>query len=996
MDKLFGVQMTTIMSVLLVLLALCLLSVAWVALRKPVVFKMGMRNIPRRKAQTILVVVGLMLSTLIISAALGTGDTMNNSISSAVYDQLGHVDERVIASDTAKASSSQARSTIPAAAAETVAGALKGDPNVAATMGVLYESVPAINTPKNLAKPSVFLVGVDPSKIDAFGGLNSTSGGKIDFSKMPAGQHWIVISDKMADDLKLKVGDTLTVIYKGADVPFSVQGISSQTYLTGSVAANADGTPAIGGAVALTDLQTLTGQPNTLSTVLISNAGGVKGGADQSDAVTAKLASALSGTGLGYLPVKKDGVHAAEVFGSVFTGLFVVLGLFSIAAGILLIVLIFTMLAAERRSEMGMARAVGQRRGQLVQQFVSEGSGYATIAGLVGTAFGVAATYLMASVMGLLIGKYFNVHPTVSARSLIVAYSLGVVITFIAVVGSSWKVSHLNIVGAIRDIPDVSNPKRKKRTLVWGALMLIAGGLLTMAGRNSGNAFAFYFGMSLMPFGIAMFLRFLGVPSRPVFSIVGFYLVIFWLLPDNVFQKIFGKYDGGIEMFFLSGIFMVIGATIVIVQNTDWLLAGVTALGGLFKSKLPAVKTAVAYPGAARGRTGMTIAMFSLIVFSLVMIATMSSNFSRLFLSDDATAGWDVMVNAQASNPMSDFRGTLQQDGFDISSIKAVGTFAKVDDGATKLKNVGAADYSYYPVNGIDQNAVNDTSWKFKAHADGYATDAAIVNALKTQPNVAVLDSIALSGGGGFGGSDNVYKADLKSDVKTFAPFQVQIAGADGKTPVTVTVIGILSEKLSILTGLYASEQTLAPIIPASPARQYMLKLNDSGNSKTVADTIQATMIRSGVTATSIQDQLKEGQRQSSGFLYIIQGFMGLGLIVGIAAIGVIAFRSVVERRQQIGVLRAIGYQKSMVSLSFLIETGFVVGIGSLAGTILGLILARNLLSSDTATSGNGFYIPWPLILVILVATVVAALAMAWIPSRQAASLAPAEALRYE
>ena len=114
------------------------------------------------------------------------------------------------------------------------------------------------------------------------------------------------------------------------------------------------------------------------------------------------------------------------------------------------------------------------------------------------------------------------------------------------------------------------------------------------------------------------------------------------------------------------------------------------------------------------------------------------------------------------------------------------------------------------------------------------------------------------------------------------------------------------------------------------------------------------------------------------------------------AAVGVIAFGSVVERRQQIGVLRAIGYQKSLVSLSFLIETGFIVGLGSLAGTVLGVILARNLVASDPATSDNGFYVPIPLILTILVATVVAAMAMAWIPSRQAANLAPAEALRYE
>ncbi len=79
----------------------------------------------------------------------------------------------------------------------------------------------------------------------------------------------------------------------------------------------------------------------------------------------------------------------------------------------------------------------------------------------------------------------------------------------------------------------------------------------------------------------------------------------------------------------------------------------------------------------------------------------------------------------------------------------------------------------------------------------------------------------------------------------------------------------------------------------------------------------------------SVKDELEDLQSQSRSFLYIFQGFMGLGLIVGLAAIGVIAFRAVVERRQQIGVLRAIGFQSRAVSMSFLIETAFIVLLGS-------------------------------------------------------------------
>src|SRR5215210_6766359 len=96
MNEIFGISMTTIMIVLLVLLAICLISVAWIAWRRPVIFKLGVRNIPRRKAQTILIVIGLMLSTMIIAAALGTGDTIDYSATAATYEGLGHADELVV------------------------------------------------------------------------------------------------------------------------------------------------------------------------------------------------------------------------------------------------------------------------------------------------------------------------------------------------------------------------------------------------------------------------------------------------------------------------------------------------------------------------------------------------------------------------------------------------------------------------------------------------------------------------------------------------------------------------------------------------------------------------------------------------------------------------------------------------------------------------------------------------------------------------------------
>ena len=69
--------------------ALILISLA---LRNRVAFKMAARNIPRRKTQSVLIVAGLMLATLLFSASFTTGDTLTNSIRTQALEQIGQTD----------------------------------------------------------------------------------------------------------------------------------------------------------------------------------------------------------------------------------------------------------------------------------------------------------------------------------------------------------------------------------------------------------------------------------------------------------------------------------------------------------------------------------------------------------------------------------------------------------------------------------------------------------------------------------------------------------------------------------------------------------------------------------------------------------------------------------------------------------------------------------------------------------------------------------------
>ena len=881
MHEVFGLSMSSIMIGLLGMLSLCLLSVAWVAWRRPVLFKLGVRNIPRRRAQSALIVIGLMLSTLIMSAALGVGDTLHYSASSDVYRQLGHIDELVVSSADVEANASNAlNETIDIETLELVEATFEGNANVDGIMPLLDVAVPVINESAGQVEPSVVLTGIDPDRLDAFGGLKSADGASIDLANLPAGE--IVISEKAADQIDASVGDEVTIYLNNAPTSYTIAAIGEDSTLMGWRAT------AMSLLLPLDQVQALTGQSDVLTAVAISNAGGVRDSDGATDAIIAELHSVLEGKQLGVEAIKERAVGQAEDLASLFTGIFLALGLFSVAAGVLLIVLIFTMLAAEGRSEMGMARAIGTHRCQLIQQFIAEGSAYAILSGLVGAALGVLATYGIALGMRAVVGEFLPIEPYVTPRSLIVAYCLGMVITFLAVVGSSWKVSRLNVVAAVRDIPDVQSPNRKKSGLVWGVIFLIVGALMTQQGLASDTAFPFYAGMSLLPFGVARILRFFNPPSRPVYSFVGLYTLVLWLLPMDTAERLWGELDGDMEMVFLAGIFMVIGATMVIVHNTDILLVGVSKLGGAFRSKLPAIRTAVAYPGAAQGRTGMTIAMFSLIIFSLVMMATMNQNYVNAFLGDEANAGWDVRADSLSSNPINDFEGTLQESGVDTSQFAAVGTVTNPSPFGSELRLEGTEEWKTAGVQGMDAEFITESNLAFQQRAEGYETDADVIEALQEDSRFAVIDSMAVSESMG-GTGDQFHLTGLSSDDKSFDPYQVELAKPDGGTT-TVTIIGVIDSKIGSLRGLYAPQATIDETYSTLAGTSYYVALSDSERADTVAKQIEAAMMHSGVQGTSIRGELEDAQRQEAGFLYLIQGFIGLGLFVGIAAVGVIAF----------------------------------------------------------------------------------------------------------
>ncbi|MGB2694832.1 MAG: FtsX-like permease family protein, partial [Dehalococcoidia bacterium] len=1005
-----GVPMTGIMVVLLVLLAISLSTVAYVIARNRIMFMIGLRNIPRRPAQTILIIIGLMLSTLIISAALTTGDTVDRSLTAQSYRLLGNVDMVIQRQGEDDGPPNQIDSTITMDVVEQLRPAVAQDKNVDGFLPVLFEQVPVEDSRAKQQEPRVTFVGVDANSMDGFQDdiTSVTTGDTLDIASLSRDE--VLLNKSLADKLDAQQGDSVQVFVKGNAHTFTVADIVEDHFTTGV----GDFGEQAGLVTRLDTLQEVFERPGEVSAIAISNKGDVRGGLKLSDDVKRSLSQIIKSEGLtpkdaqtgqislSVYGVKQDLVDSSEEAGNFMTTFFVVFGLFSIASGMLLIVMIFVMLAAERKSELGMARAVGTKRGHLIQMFMSEGMTYNVLAAMVGAGLGVLVAFGIALIMGQIFGEFFTITPHVTLRSVIVAYSVGVVLTFLTVTFASWRASNLNIVRAIRDIPEPSGGRMGRRWLAAGLLGIILGALFVLLGLSSDLAFPFALGFSLIIFGGAIVGRFFGFPERPTLTTAGMVLLVLWgFTAGNRLEFLFGQLNGDIEMFFLSGVAMVTASTFVLVYNADLALLGVSRMGDSFSSILPAIRTAIAYPLANKFRTGMTLAMISLVTFALTMMSAMNTNFNRLFLDDSARGGWDVVVDENPSNPIGSLSTALNQAGSSVqNTFRAEGTVSLAGQSeVTEVKKGGKAksgDFTPYPVFGASRGFALGGDIPLRARAVGFESDRAVWEKLANDPSVALIDSFSLGGGFNFGG-DQFTVSGIDRNDNEFDPITIEVRDPITGKAYQVQVIGVIDIGASAsFFGIYINDQKFTDVFGAPLLSRHLVSLRNPDDAKHAAREIEASLLSIGAQADSLKKIVEDNQALFRNFFLLMQGFVALGLFVGIAAVGVTAFRTVVERRQQIGMLRAVGYKRSTVALSFVLESSFVTLLGILSGVGLAIWLSFFLVTSDEFPAEASYVIPWFRILMISGFAMGATLVMTFIPSRQAASVPIAEALRYE
>jgi putative ABC transport system permease protein len=214
-----------------------------------------------------------------------------------------------------------------------------------------------------------------------------------------------------------------------------------------------------------------------------------------------------------------------------------------------------------------------------------------------------------------------------------------------------------------------------------------------------------------------------------------------------------------------------------------------------------------------------------------------------------------------------------------------------------------------------------------------------------------------------------------------------------GVAPVVFRFVAAISD--SVLQGEFViSEEHFTRLFPAQQGYRMFLIDDPAGADRAHAEALAGTLERElapfGFDAVSAVERLAAFHRVENTYLSTFQALGGLGLLLGTVGLSAVMFRNVLERRRELALLRAVGFDARRVSMVILAEASLLLGTGLVAG------VACAALAIAPAWLGRGGGMPGPGLLLLLIAVAAAGLVSSALAVRAALSGAILNALRAE
>lgn len=662
---------------------------------------------------------------------------------------------------------------------------------------------------------------------------------------------------------------------------------------------------------------------------------------------------------------------------------FLALGSFSVLAGVLLIVSLLTTLVEERKVDLATLRATGAQRSHLTRLHVFEGSVYAIAAAFAGIAAGILLAWFNLRGFASEIDDAGGLPLRVRPATLLSSAGAGLALTVIVLALAAHRLGAFNVARALRgeDAP--------ARRLTWArsvgyALLVLVGGALSGLGWLGGGAIPSVVGPAVLALGLGGLLHRLwpgaGFPAWAGGLLAAYVATTFFTM-DGLEE------DSEFLLFPLRGLLLTLGLALLLVHwqaPTRWTGAALARLPPL-AAIAPA---ATAYTLGRRTRAVLLVAMVGMVTLTLALTSTLSLFFARDYAG--SSAGFDVIGTTEdvilgdpaaflARNPpptgLDPWQGVDRWLG--VPLVPSAVSF--LDVGGERLRSSRTSSYDGL---GVTPEFAAAARYRVVALDPAYGDLAQALAAVATRSDAALLAED--------------FRRGEDQPVRVGDRLHWTRHGDNGtQLDLNLTVIGLYEGGL--FGGLLMPARWAEPLSSTDVGRystRLWARVHAGVDPDAVAERLEGAFAGAHLDAVSIDQAERENREETNAQLSVIQVFVGIGLVAGVSSVGLLTIRNVLERRREIGMMRAVGARSSHILGLFVLEGTWLMTLGLVVGLSSGVLVSYGFWLEYVRDTGSRFALHWVnlgLVGALVYATaIVATLAPAWSATRPP----PAEAVR--
>jgi putative ABC transport system permease protein len=540
------------------------------------------------------------------------------------------------------------------------------------------------------------------------------------------------------------------------------------------------------------------------------------------------------------------------------------------------------------------------------------------------------------------------VQYAVTPGSLALSVGIGALIVLATLFATSVRSSRMQISSAIKNLPE---PTLRRKRSVWRAALMAGLGLGSLSALVAGSLpVRLAGGVGLVILAAAL----VGgrISDRLRGTLTGAVLTV-WVAAslatiDNIVSN-----DSGVAIV-LGVVTAVFGLSLVVASNLRALEIPLSWLHGGARATL---RPSLAYLTRRPLRAGLGTGAFALVLVLMTMTSIIVPTFNGTFRN--GLNEYDIRVNAPTSPELS------LPDSVRPHIAREVAMPTRPYRGEVSLTGFTQKD-EYVPLYSLSRSQLATGPFQLTNRENRYKSDAEVWQALADDPHLAVSPNYTIPGE------------------------TVTLAGPEG--PVQFRVAAVLRNVG--LWGLAGSQAAMAPFSTLPVGTTILAKTAPGADPEATARQIQREVFSQGAEATTVKEMFDSSSSAGQAFSDMIRLVMGIGLLVGVLSLGILALRAVIERRRSIGMLRALGYRPGQILAGMVSEALITATCGAVVG--IGIGVPTSVVMINGYLPGARLEIDSASLALIVGLLYLAVLAVTILPALRAARLPAVEALRLE